>query len=66
MVAVIAVPERAGDSRENLYRADEITARGKDAIRNDVQAEKQRLLGKKAGKATDTNLAGRCHARTMD
>jgi hypothetical protein len=44
-------------------RAGEITARGKDAIRNAVEAEKQRLVGKKTGKAADTELGKSVQAR---
>ncbi len=43
--------------------AGEITSRGKDAIRNAVQTEKQRLVGKKTGKAADTELGKSVQAR---
>ena len=43
--------------------AGEITARGKDTLRNAVQTEKQRLVGKKTGKAADTELGKSVQSR---
>ena len=43
--------------------AGEVTARGRDSIRNAVQTEKQRLVGKKTGKAANTELGKLVQAR---
>jgi hypothetical protein len=43
--------------------AGEVTARGRDSIRNAVQTEKQRLVGKRTGKAANTELGKLVQAR---